>query len=207
MGRRSDHTRDELKELMINAAIEIVASEGRSALSTRKVTKQIGYTVGTMYLVFDDLEDLIVHVNDRTMDTLYSSMLDSIIPGNPLDSIKKMALAYSGYAVEKEALWGLCMEHRLSSDKPFPDWYVQKGLRLLALVEEQLNQYVADETLCYKGARSIWSSVHGACVLHLGNRVATQGKIALDQLVVTNIDMIVTGMMNQPEAQKLKMTA
>ncbi len=46
MGRRSEHSRDEIREMAVNAAAEIVEKEGFQALTARKVAGSIGYTVG-----------------------------------------------------------------------------------------------------------------------------------------------------------------
>ena len=43
-------------------AERIVAEHGHSGLSARKVASAIGYTVGTLYLVFDNLDDLVLQV-------------------------------------------------------------------------------------------------------------------------------------------------
>ena len=52
MARRSDHSREELREMAITAAEQIVVEQGYEGLSARKVAAAIGYTVGTLYLVF-----------------------------------------------------------------------------------------------------------------------------------------------------------
>ena len=51
MARRSDHSRDEIREMALNAAKTIVEREGAAALSTRKIANEIGYTAGSLYLV------------------------------------------------------------------------------------------------------------------------------------------------------------
>ena len=49
MARRNDHTRDELKEMAISAGQSIIIHEGFNKFSARKVARNIGYTVGTIY--------------------------------------------------------------------------------------------------------------------------------------------------------------
>lgn len=71
MARRSDHSRDELREMALTAAEQIVLENGYESLSARKVASAIGYTVGTLYLVFENLDDLVLQVNARTLDRLH----------------------------------------------------------------------------------------------------------------------------------------
>ena len=70
MGRRSDHSREELEEMAIDAAAKIVETEGFQSLTARKVASKIGYTVGTLYHVFRNFDDLVIHLNARTIDEM-----------------------------------------------------------------------------------------------------------------------------------------
>ena len=49
---------------------EIVEYKGFSGLSARKVVREIGYTVGTLYNVFDNFTELVCHTNSNTLDDL-----------------------------------------------------------------------------------------------------------------------------------------
>jgi hypothetical protein len=44
MARRSDHSKDELKEMAITAGYNIIRSQSFSKFSARKVASEIGYT-------------------------------------------------------------------------------------------------------------------------------------------------------------------
>ena len=74
MARRSEHSREELHEMALAAAEQLVVENGLEGLSARKVAKAIGYTVGTLYLVFENIDVLILQVNERTLDRLYARM-------------------------------------------------------------------------------------------------------------------------------------
>ena len=56
MGRRSEHTKKQLKELIITASIKLISEIGPSAFGTRAIAKEIGYSFGTIYHVYGDLE-------------------------------------------------------------------------------------------------------------------------------------------------------
>jgi len=51
MGRRSIHSAEELRELIIQAATDIVERDGLAGLSAREIAKRIGYSPGTLYNV------------------------------------------------------------------------------------------------------------------------------------------------------------
>ena len=68
MGRRNDHSRENIKQMAIQAGRDFIVDKGFSELSARKVAKEIGYTVETLYNVFDNFTDLICHINNDTDD-------------------------------------------------------------------------------------------------------------------------------------------
>ena len=72
MGRRSIHTPDELRELIIEATTEIVEQVGLEGLSAREIAKRVGYSPGTLYNVFGSYDELLLRVNARTLDHWYA---------------------------------------------------------------------------------------------------------------------------------------
>jgi len=70
MGRRYDHTRKELKEMAIKAGTKLIEDKGLQNCSARKIAKKIGYSVGTLYNVFENYDDLVLHINAVTLDDL-----------------------------------------------------------------------------------------------------------------------------------------
>ena len=51
MGRRADHSRDELHSLALDAACRIVDDQGMDALTARGVARAIGYSPGSLYTI------------------------------------------------------------------------------------------------------------------------------------------------------------
>lgn len=74
MARRSDHSREEIRAMALAAAQQIVTEQGFAALNARKIASAIGYTVGTLYLVFKNLDDLFLQLNARTLDDLHAAL-------------------------------------------------------------------------------------------------------------------------------------
>src|SRR5258708_22005937 len=66
MGRRSDHSREQLEELILAEGHQLMAETGYARFSAREVAKRIGYSIGTIYNVFDSLDALLLAINSRT---------------------------------------------------------------------------------------------------------------------------------------------
>ena len=58
MGRRSDHSRAELRDLILEAGETLMAESGLSGFSAREVAKRVGYTIGTIHNVFGNVDGL-----------------------------------------------------------------------------------------------------------------------------------------------------
>ena len=68
MARRSDHSREELYALILDSARSIVEEDGFSGLTARRVASSIGYAPGTIYNLFSNLDDLILHLRGKVLD-------------------------------------------------------------------------------------------------------------------------------------------
>ncbi|HEY0635834.1 MAG TPA: TetR/AcrR family transcriptional regulator [Gammaproteobacteria bacterium] len=178
MARRSDHSREEIRQMALEAAEFIVAAEGYKGLSTRKVASAIGYAVGTLYLVFESQEDLVLQLNGRTLDALYEWLRarrgDAT---SPHDNLLALADAYIAYAEAETARWNLLFEYVGVEGNELPGWYQAKLGKVFSLVEAAL-QPLADhrtERELQQAARVLWASVHGICTLKIRHRMDLAG--------------------------------
>ena len=139
MARRSDHSREEIREMALDAAENIVVEQGFEGLSARKVAKAIGYTVGTLYLVFENIDDLILQINARTLDRLYADMAKTqAIASDGRERMLQLGQVYIRFADEDPHRWSMIFEHRLAEGRELPEWYREKIARMFAIVEEAL---------------------------------------------------------------------
>jgi AcrR family transcriptional regulator len=182
MGRRNEHSRDELKDLALRAAGEIVDEQGAAALSMREVARRIGYTVGALYLVFENLDDLVVHLNERTVMELRASLERIRGRANqPAQHLRLLVAAYFGFALVHTARWRLVFEHRLPDGQKAPPTYAGHTAAIFALVEKGLR----DSGIASSGASAaelataLWSGAHGICMLAVTGKlqVATQASV------------------------------
>ena len=181
MARRNDHTREELREMAISAAESIVAADGLAALSARKVTKHMGYSVGTLYLVFKNLDELILAVNGRTLDQIFARLMDSVEGlDDGRDQIMAFATAYLRYGVEHVGRWTALYDHRYAAAE-VPEWYLRKVTLYFEPIENALTKVAPHRSRLdiAQGARAIWGGVHGICMLAL-----------TDKLAVVNVDSV-----------------
>lgn len=175
MGRRSIHTPEELRELILSSATGLIEKGGLSALSAREIARAIGYSPGTLYNVFENLDDLVLTIEGRLLDRLSSTLADTVSGSEPKDRIFRLAHAYLKFTHENPRLWNLLFEHHLPSGQNIPAWYQSKLESLMRLVEEALaprmNGSSTDEV--HRAARVLWAGVHGITSLSTADKLST----------------------------------
>ncbi len=170
MARRSDHTREELKDLILKASSKIVETEGFAALTARRIAQEIGYAPGTIYNLFSSMDDLYLNVSVGTLERL-RSLLASPECNNPkkspVQNIKKMAQLYRDFARSYRPHWLMLFTHTMAEGQDAPAWFYEKIDCLFEPLEGLLESfYTPNEARERKmAARVLWSSVHGLCFL------------------------------------------
>lgn len=196
MARRSDHSREQLYELALDAAAMIVERDGFRALTARNVADVIGYSVGTLYNLFENLDDIIVHLNGRTIDRLGDALAAVVFSGNPTDDLCRLAETYIAFLEAHPNLWAVLFDHRMPEGSEMPEWYTTKialvmsrvEIALAPLFEEEANKK-QDGQEQQEIARVLWTSVHGICSLSQTGKlqiVTAQSAVAMTRVLISN---------------------
>lgn len=185
MARRSEHSRDELHALYVAAARRILAGEGLGGLTARRIAREIGYSPGSLYNVFENLDDLVLQVNAGTLDRLYDCLAAARPEGGGVETtLRAMARAYVDCARAEPLLWQALYEHRMSGDRPLPDWYSGRITRLFALVEGALAPLFGtpESDDCRRAARILWSALHGIASLALAQKLERLAELSAEEM-------------------------
>ena len=167
MARRSDHTREQLHRMALAAARAIVAKEGLRGLSTRRIAKKLGYSPGTLYQLFVDLDDLILHLNTTTLEALLKACDGINLSGDPEAALDDLAERYIHFVNAHPRLWSALFEHSLPRGKDLPDWYTGTVEKLLGLVVIALEPVIAGDTTKQREQEALvlWASLYGIASL------------------------------------------
>ena len=196
MGRRNEHTREELREIALQAAEQLVAEHGLAGLSTRKVVGRIGYTVGSLYMVFQNLDDLIAQMNERTLATLQAHLIAAIADHPPAAAIRALARTYIAFALAETHRWLAIYQHRMPEGQPLPESFTAKVVGMFELVQQQLallcpHRSPDDVALA---ARALWSGVHGICILGFDQKLEMAGGRPIQEVTSSLLDHYLAGL-------------
>ena len=189
MARRKDHSHEQLHTMAMDAARELVEEEGLRGITARRIADKIGYSAGTLYNVFENLDDLIVHLNGSTLDSLYEACRAVPIDSEPETALKALARAYIRFTDDHPQLWSVLFERSVPHGEQLPDWYHDKVSRLLALVGAAIAPLftTGQEAERLHSARVLWTSLHGICSLSASGAMATfETPSAMADSLITN---------------------
>ena len=196
LARRSDHTPEELKALVIETTIDLIESTGSIKVTARQIADAIGYAPGTLYTHFANLDDIILHVNARTLAELrkfLNERLNAHPPDAGRDSLIKMGLAYLEFAQRNPHRFQLMFTPRLGKGEPLPDYLQIEIDQLFALLTARLASVGStDSEHLELGARALWSGVHGAASLALADQLFTDMPNVEPEILELLIDQFAT---------------
>ncbi len=164
MGRRSDHTREELRALFIGEGHAHLAQVGLAKFSGREVAKRVGYSVGTISNLFGSVDGLIVAINSRSFE-LWAQILRDRLESATDDRIAALVDGYFAFAEQSPELWSAIYAHRLPEGLDLPEEDKARRAGLTQIVEDEIRTVLPADTDAdvVRLARSLVAVVHGHC--------------------------------------------
>lgn len=204
MGRRSTHTPQQLRELILDAAQDIIQSQGLVGLSAREIARRIGYSPGTIYNMFQNLDDVVLHVESRVLEQLDAHLAAELRSNGPAnDRVVRLAQAYLAFTHKNPRLWNLLFEHHLPAGSDLPAWYQQKLEGLMRRVEDALSPVFSNgqEAARQRAARVLWAGVHGITSLSTADKLAVVTTESANRLVDDLVTTYLAGLTAQLSTQ------
>lgn len=168
MARRNDHSRDELRELIFKSACDLNREQGIRQFSARKLAAKMGYSPGTVYNFFTNLDELILHVNGHTLDLVYEELFKKLKDiKDKKEAIKVTAETYMNFGLREKNLWQTLFEHNYvkNTGNKLPNWYQEKFRKIFHLIEEKLGKNELE-------AKTFWACLHGICSLSFSGKLS-----------------------------------
>ncbi|TWH79209.1 TetR/AcrR family transcriptional regulator [Novosphingobium taihuense] len=177
MGRRSDHSRDELREIAVAAGHRHMEEVGFAHFSAREVAKRIGYSIGTIYNVFGSYDALILAINGRTL-ALWRDHLVRRLADVQQDRLRQAIAAYFEFATTHRHAWAAIYDFRLPEDTVPPERYQAEVRAIFDIVVAEVREALppARQDEAEPLTRSLLATVHGHCVFAMNGTFAILGE-------------------------------
>jgi AcrR family transcriptional regulator len=196
MGRRSTHTPQQLRGLILDAAQDIIEAQGIAGLSAREIARRIGYSPGTIYNMFENLDDVVLNIEARVLDALDQRLAGLLNEGDACTRVTRLALTYLAFTHEKPKLWNLLFEHHMPAGAALPAWYQQKLETLMSRVETALAPEfgAGQDSERQRAARVLWAGVHGITSLSTADKLSVVTTETANRLIEDLVATYLSGL-------------
>lgn len=177
MGRRSDHTPGELRELIVLEGHRLISEVGFPRFSAREVAKRIGYSVGTLYNVFGDLDSMMLAINGRTLDLWRAYLVERLATAGD-DRLAAAIGAYFDFAVAHRHAWTAIYDFRPADYRTMQGDYAAKVAAITGVVVDEVAAALPPHRLgdAPRLAGSLLAMVHGHCFFALNGTFGLLGE-------------------------------
>jgi AcrR family transcriptional regulator len=181
MARRSEHSRNEIKTMVLEAAENIVREQGFSALKIRQISADMGYTVASVYMVFENMDDLNTQIKTRTTEKILQDITSE-------KECLAIAIAYFEFVLKERGLCRMLLQHQTLRNLPSEKAYDRAQAELQMCFCDSLNVINSGYTELEidKASKVLMSAVQGACLPLLMQNSVDQTSIK------NNIELLLT---------------
>lgn len=170
---RREREKQELRLAILDAAGELFLEHGYEDFSLRQVAEAVGYSPGTIYLYFNDKDDLLFSVADDGF-ARFEQTLGAAAAGtdDPRQRLIDMGRAYLNFGLNNPEHYQLMFMHRTDYllDRPEADF--QPRINSFAILQTAVEQAIAAGVFRAGNslaiADAIWAQFHGLVSLAIG---------------------------------------
>ena len=179
MARRKPYHHGNLREVLLEAAIRLIAEVGPTAFTLREVARRAGVSHNAPYRHFQDKDALLAAVATQGFQELTEAMLEAGDSGlSARDRLKQAGLAYVTFALRRPEHFRVMFEApRSKAEHPEAGAAGEKAFATLtALVKgcQDAGELPAGDTLTF--ALLAWTMVHGVAKLATTGRLPFRSK-------------------------------
>jgi AcrR family transcriptional regulator len=196
MARTAKHSKEELRDMALTAARAVIAEKGSRNLNVRAVATRMGYSVGTMYNIFEGLEELVAWLNAETLDALYEELARAPVTGKPEIDLHSLLDRYLDFVTANRQGWNMLFEERPPEAKAPPAWYLEKVAQVFTLLGRMLHPLFApdEEEQLTRAVHLLWISLHGLWSLDADDKLFIVTRDPLEKTAHDMVDLYLAGL-------------
>jgi AcrR family transcriptional regulator len=167
----------DLKNALIEAGIDILASEGVNGLTLRKAARQAGVSHAAPYAHFADKQALIAAISTEGYRRFFEQITAVVTryENDPLRQVIEGAWAYMKFALDDPAHFRITFSGVVEKEKDHPalvDATAQSFAQVVHIVERCQQTGILNPEPPDLLAVSIWSAVHGLVSLLISGQIS-----------------------------------
>lgn len=109
-----------VESYFIEAAKDIIKSNGPQAVSVRKIADLSGYSYGSIYNYYNDLDELLFHVKNSMIQDMIISMSNTESVPRSIEDIQVINWTFAQYFMENPHIYEFFYNYPIKTDGPTP---------------------------------------------------------------------------------------
>jgi AcrR family transcriptional regulator len=176
--KKDTYHHENLREQLIDAALNIITKDGLESLTMRSLSQAVGASRTAAYRHFENKLDLLCRVAETGFLEIArgNKTITTESRPNARETLEQLGRAYVGFALENPALYRLMFGPKLTSEErpPFLHQAADQAFApLLATVELCQKQGCLMELPAQAIASVLWSTMHGISSLLIDGQLQT----------------------------------
>lgn len=163
------------EQKILRSATRVFLKEGFDKTSMRKIATAAGVSVGTLYLYFENKDQLFYAVQDVAFNHFLNYMKPLMDIADPAERLEKLGETYIFFALQNPGYYDLMFitTAPMKAVTAIEGW--RKGQQLFELLRQTIHECIARKLTIVDDADMLsflfWSTVHGMVSLSIKDRV------------------------------------
>ncbi len=137
--------KDNIQEILVNKGRMLIQEKGAEFLTARKLSEASGYSVGTIYNQFGNMDNFILVQNYLTLDALYARLTKLQESGTAYHRLNLYAQEFINFVLQNKNLWFLVHNFHLhNNNRRFSKIYLRRVVQITQLVESAFKSLFPD---------------------------------------------------------------
>lgn len=170
--------KEDIQENLIEIGRNIVKEKGPDFLTARKLSEASGYSVGTIYNQFGNMDNFILIQNYLTLDVLYHNFL-KVKANNPYEKLNEYVRIFTEFVSQNKSLWHMFFNFHLNcTNRSFSVTYLRRVSTMVLLIEKNFKEMFSDIDVKKRHAfiEVLWVSLFSLSSLLTTSAIETYSK-------------------------------
>ena len=192
IAERKEREKQEMKDMILQAAMDLFIEEGYEKASIRKIADRIEYSPATIYLYFKDKDEIFHAVHEKGFDIFFQRMEKLYVIDDPFERMRKLGEVYLNFAWEHPQLYDLMFIMWGPMDALKDDTHWHCGMRAHSALTDMVRECIEAGKMKVMdvdvASMAIWSFVHGVVSLRIRNRFRMHPPEELEKIIPSVVE-------------------
>jgi len=190
-------TKRDLRKQILETCRDFLVEEGFGRMSMRKIARKVGVTATSIYLHFQNKDELLHTLIDETIEELNAHLEAAAqLKGSPREQLLNLAQAYVDFAMQNPGKYQIVYQVRADEMGRYPKEKFRKARRGYKLVSSIIRESNKDgqirEMAPDMAAYVFWAQLHGLMSVVLSKRLDV--RVSQEAFIEKGLAQIVKGL-------------